>query len=173
MLKGRESALILVAATFVMAALLVGPASTIVQADTWAPSLIMLDFSTFPEGAPVQHNATVWNAQGWSKGWGYLRLLYSGASVWLTFQLDEVPADAQLTIVHRSAYAPECAMSGCAPVTIVINDHTITYDYAPLSSITTDGWSTDVWPLSGRLVREATVYILAPAPCAVPTSCSR
>ncbi len=132
-------------------ALLAGSASVAVQAGTWMASLVVLDFSTFPEGVPMQRNATDWNAQGWSKGMGCLRLLYSGASVWLTFRLDEAPADAQLTMVHRSAYAPDCPMSGCAPVTIVVNEHTITYDYAPLPLDTADGWGTDVWPLSGFL----------------------
>lgn len=150
MLKRHESALILVA-TAVVTALLVGPASIASQASAWAPSLVVLDFSAFPEGPAVVHHATSWNAQSWSKGLGYLRLLSSGASLWVSFQLDETPTVAQLKIVHRSAYAPDCPMSGCAPVTIMINDHTITYDYAPPSPVTVDGWGTDVWSLSGHL----------------------
>lgn len=158
----------LVVSTAVAVALLAGFGSVTGQAETWAPSLVVLDFSTFPEGAPVQRNATDWNARGWSKGVGCLRLLYSGASVWWTFRLDEAPADAQLAMVHRSAYASDCPMSGSAPITIVVNGHTITYDYAPLPLDTADGWSTDVWPLSA-LLREGNnrVRIIAGPLCSV------
>lgn len=131
-------------------------------------SLASIDFSAFPHGSAVLQNANTWSAQGWSQAAGHLGLLNPGAFVELAFHLSEVPSSAQLTLTHRSAYAPGCPSGGSAPIRVAVNGRTVVWDYAPPAERADDPYwdATDSWAIGSALNRGANrVRITAGALC--------
>ncbi|MCK4600463.1 hypothetical protein KAU37_11720, partial [Candidatus Bipolaricaulota bacterium] len=70
--------------------------------------------------------------------------------------LPENVSTVRLAIAHRSAYAPGCANSGFAPVSLTINGSTLTQYYSPPAGVlgstgfTTDRWDVTSWLTPGR-----------------------
>jgi hypothetical protein len=116
-----------------------------------------VDFSNFPSGSAIRHGLVAWQAQGWSSGARCLQLVRAGAYLEVVIDLPVNISTARLAITHRSAYAPGCANSGFAPVTITINGSTLTqYYYSPPAGVpgsigfTTDRWDVIGWLTPGR-----------------------
>ena len=118
--------------------------------------MIYVDFSDLPDGNPVRHGVDAWQPYGWNGGERCLQLIREGAYLEVIVEVPEYVSTAWLTIVHRSAYAPGCANSGVAPVTITINGSTRTRYYSPPAGVpgstgfTTDRWDVTRWLVPGR-----------------------
>jgi hypothetical protein len=115
-----------------------------------------VDFSNFPSGNAIRQDLVAWQAQGWSGGARCLQLVRTGGYLEVVVDLLENVSTARLAITHRSAYAPGCANSGFAPVTITINGATLTQHYSPPAGVpgsaafTTDRWDVTGWLTPGR-----------------------
>lgn len=152
--RSPRAALLLVQYLFV----LIGLSLTSLTSHSAVPvALASIDFSAFPHGSAVLQNANTWSAQGWSQAVGHLGLLNPGAFVELAFQLSEVPSNAQLTLTHRSAYAPGCPSGGSAPIRVAVNGRTVVWDYAPPAERADDPYwdATDSWAIGSSLNRGA------------------
>jgi len=111
-----------------------------------------VDFSDFPSGSAVRQDLVAWQAQGWSGGARCLQLVRTGGYLEVVVDLPENVSTARLAIAHRSAYAPGCANSGFAPVTITINGSTLTQYYSPPAGVPgSTGFTTDRWDVTGWL----------------------
>ncbi len=135
-----------------------------------AQSLVVLDFSPFPNGAPIRQGVLTWTGQGWSAGAGSLQLLYPGAFLEVVFQGPGATSSLQLKLVHRSAYAPGCPNQGFAPVTIAVNN-------VPSCRVTPRRWA--LAPRASRAISGMSLaglflvptgFALQPASCAASTS---
>jgi hypothetical protein len=112
-----------------------------------------VDFSNFPSGSAIRQDLVAWQAQGWSGGARCLQLVRTGGYLEVVVDLPENVSTARLAITHRSAYAPGCANSGFAPVTITINGSTLTQYYSPPAGVPrSTGFTTDRWDVTGWLV---------------------
>ena len=112
-----------------------------------------VDFSNFPSGRAIRQDLVSWQAQGWSDGARCLQLVRTGGYLEVVVDLPENVSTVRLAITHRSAYAPGCANSGSAPVTITINGSTLTQYYSPPAGVPgSDGFITDRWDVAGWLV---------------------
>jgi len=115
-------------------------------------TLAFLDFSPYPNGAPLQQGVVTWTGQGWTAGAGSLQLLYPGAFVEVVFQVPSAAPVLQLKLTHRSAYAPGCPDQGFAPVTVTVNDALIAQNHAPPAGSGAVGFTTNAWEITGRVV---------------------
>jgi hypothetical protein len=112
-----------------------------------------VDFSNFPSGSAVRHDIAAWQAQGWSGGARCLQLVRAGGYLEVVVDLPENVSTARLAITHRSAYAPGCANSGFAPVSLTINGSTLTQYYSPPAGVPgSDGFTADRWDVTSWLV---------------------
>jgi hypothetical protein len=112
-----------------------------------------VDFSNFPSGSAIRQGLATWQAQDWSGGARCLQLVHTGGYLEVVVDLPENVSTARLAITHRSAYAPGCANSGFAPVTITINGATLTQYYSPPAGVPgSTGFTTDHWDVTGWLV---------------------
>lgn len=115
-----------------------------------------VDFSNFPSGSAIRQGLVAWQAQGWSGGARCLQLVRTSGYLEVVVDLLENVSKARLAITHRSAYAPGCANSGFAPVSLTINGSTLTQYYSPpagvpgSASFTTDHWDVTGWLVPGR-----------------------
>lgn len=112
-------------------------------------TLAFLDFSPYPNSAPLQQGVLTWTAQGWTAGAGNLQLLYPGAFLEVVFQVSSAASNLQLKLVHRSAYAPGCSGQGFAPVTITVNGVPVVQNHAPPAGFGTESFRTDTWDATG------------------------
>jgi hypothetical protein len=115
-----------------------------------------VDFSNFPSGSASRQGLAAWQAQGWSSGARCLQLVRASGYLEVVVDLPENVSTACLAITHRSAYAPGCANSGFAPMSLTINGSTLTQYYSPpagvpgSASFTTDRWEVTDWLTPGR-----------------------
>jgi hypothetical protein len=112
-----------------------------------------VDFSKFPNGSAIRQGLATWQAQGWSGGARCLQLIRTGGYLEVVVDIPENVSTARLAITHRSAYAPGCANSGFAPVSLTINGSTLTQYYSPPAGVSgSTGFRTDRWDVIGWLV---------------------
>ena len=112
-----------------------------------------VDFSNFPSGSAIRQDLVAWQAQGWSGGARCLQLVRAGGYLEVVVDLPENVSTARLAITHRSAYAPGCANSGFAPVSLTINGSTLTQYYSPPAGVPgSAGFTTDRWDVTGWFV---------------------
>jgi len=112
-----------------------------------------VDFSNFPNGNAIRQDLAAWQAQGWSSGARCLQLVRTGGYLEVVVDLPENVSTARLAITHRSTYAPGCANSGFAPVSLTINGSTLTQYYSPPAGVPgSTGFTTDHWDVTGWFV---------------------
>jgi hypothetical protein len=111
-----------------------------------------VDFSNLPNGSPVRYGFEAWQAQGWTSGTRCMQLARSGAYLDVAIEVPERVLAAQLTLVHRSGFAPGCARNGFAPVTVTVNGAVLARGLVPPAAGTgVDGFTTDRWDVSSLL----------------------
>jgi hypothetical protein len=112
-----------------------------------------VDFSNLPNGSPVRHGFEAWQAQGWTSGTHCMQLARSGAYLDVAIEIPERVLAAQLTLVHRSGFAPGCARNGFAPVTVTVNGAVLARGFVPPADGTeADGFTTNRWDVASLLV---------------------
>lgn len=132
------------------------PAASV--ADAWGqpsgarPLHVSASFEAFPEGEPVLNGITLDEARGVDRNPYYkksMRFLQDGAYILASFAVEQMPANAQLRVVHLSSASASARNGGWSPVTITINGRTVVGDHSPSSH----GYMTEAWNV-GSLLRQ-------------------
>jgi hypothetical protein len=112
-----------------------------------------VDFSDLPNGSPVRHGFSAWQAQGWTSGTHCMQLARSGAYLDVAIEISASVLAAQLILVHRSGTAPGCANHGFSPVTVTVNGAPLAHSFAP-PAVGTGAYrfTTDRWDVASLIV---------------------